>query len=222
MIIIFDVDGTLIGGEEQDWPSFDRAIELETGFKPNEAFWASIEEITGRAIIRAIAKAAEIEYSTELEDRIRKHYLKNLRKAAPFKGEVFVPKPGALEILNLLKMTPIFDVAIATGDFSETSRFKLGSAGIDIAGIPFASCSDAEMRKDIITLAAKKAGHDVADMIYVGDGLWDLRACRQLDITFIGTGMNIDRLREGGAKYLVDDLSPSTLLPILNGIMNLG
>lgn len=221
MIIIFDVDGTLIGGEEQDWPCFNNAIKEETGVFPDEGFWQSIEEFTGRAIIRAIAKGAGIEHSSDLETRIRKQYLKNLRQACPYKGEVFLPKPGVEEILDLLKSNPVFDVAIATGEFNEVCRFKLASAGIDITGIPLAASSDTELRKDIISLAAEKAGYDVSDAIYVGDGLWDMRACKQLDIPFIGTGKRLQQLREAGAENLVNDLFPTTLLPVINAIIDL-
>lgn len=220
MIVIFDVDGTLIGGEEQDWPSFDNALVSEAGFSPNADFWQSLEEITGKSIVRAVAETMGIEYTLELEERIRKSYLKNLRKAAPYKGDVFTPKPGAVEILNLLKVTPVFDVAIATGDFSETSRFKIGSAGLDISGIPYASCSDAALRKDIIATAAERAGQQTEDVIYVGDGVWDLRACKQLDIPFIGTGAKLERLKAAGAEYIAEDLHPSTLLPILNELVS--
>jgi phosphoglycolate phosphatase-like HAD superfamily hydrolase len=220
MIIIFDVDGTLIGGEEQDWPCFTEAIAGETEFRPEKEFWRSIQEFTGRAIVRAVAEKVGVNYSGDLEDGIRKQYLKNLRKACPYKGEVFFPNPGVVEMLNLLKTSPIFDVAIATGEFSEVSRFKLASAGINISGIPFATSSDAELRKDIIRLAAEKAGYDVSDAIYVGDGLWDMRACNQLEIPFIGTGKRIQRLREAGVEYLVDDLCPATLLPVIHSIIN--
>ena len=169
MVIVFDVDGTLIGGEEQDWPSFDGAIFEVLGFHPDRAFWDTVEEVTGRAIIRKALAWSGVSYQESIEQEIRKRYLGNLRKAAPFKNTVFQPKPGAVEILNLLKQTPIFEVAIATGDFKETSHFKLGSARMEIAGVPYASCSDEEMRKDIISKAVDRAGESIVDArIYRG------------------------------------------------------
>ena len=219
MLVVFDVDGTLIGGEEQDWPSFDNAITQETGFKPHEEFWLKLEEITGASIVKAVAEEVGIPATPELVDSIQQQYLKNLRKAAPFKGDVFLPKPGAREILTLLKTTPIFDAAIATGDFSETIKFKLGSAELDISGLPFASCSDEVIRKDIIALAAEKAGYPIEETVYVGDGRWDLRACKQLEIPFIATGRDIEKLKALGAEYIAPNLYPQTLLPILNRIL---
>lgn len=222
MVIVFDVDGTLIGGEEQDWPSFDAALLEEFGFSPDERFWKEVHEVTARAIIRKAADYAGKEHSPELELRVRNAYLKNLRAAAPFKRSVFQPKPGAVEILNLLKQTPVFDVAIATGDFKDTSQFKLGSAGIDIGSIPYASSSDAHARADIIRISVERAGLQIEDAVYVGDGPWDLRASQELEIPFIGTGRKLDRLREAGAEWIAEDLQPATLLPILNKICSFG
>ena len=219
MVVIFDVDGTLIDGEERDWHCFRQAIRQVAGFDPDEKFWQSIEEFTGRAIVRAVARTVDMDYSDDFEMRIRRQYLANLREECPHKGEVFFPKPGAKELLALLRSSPVFGIAIATGEFSEVSRFKLASSKTNIRGIPFATGSDEECRKDIICLAAKSAGYDVSDAVYVGDGLWDLKACEQLGIPFIGTGIFLEKLREAGAEYLVPDLFPGTVLPVINTIL---
>jgi len=219
MTLIFDVDGTLIGGEEQDWPSFDAALVSEIGFKTDRPFWESLEEVTAKAIIRRAAEQVDIAYTEDLASRIEALYLKNLRQSAPHKGTVFQPKAGVLEILNILKQTAVFGVAIATGDFRSTSRFKLGSAEIDIEGIPHLSSSDREKRADIITLAAERAGGVVEESIYFGDGIWDLKACEKLGIPFVGTGRNIDQLKAAGAEHVVEDLSPERVLPLVQQLL---
>ena len=219
MVVVFDVDGTLIDGKERDLHCLNQAIEQVAGLDADETFWRTIEEFTGRAIVREVARLINMDYSEDFETRIRRQYLANLRKECPHKGEVFVPRPGVKEFLELLRSSPVFGIAIATGEFSEVSRFKLASSGTDIRGIPFATGSDEERRKDIINLAVKKAGYDISDAVYVGDGLWDLKACEQLGIPFIGTGICLDKLREAGAEYLVSDLFPETILPVINTIL---
>ncbi len=221
MLIVFDVDGTLIGGEEQDWPSFDAALFEVFGFHPDADFWAGMHEITGRAIIRRVAEVTGTDWTEKVEQRVRKLYLENLRRAAPFKGSVFQPKPGAVEILELLRRTPIFDVAIATGDFKESSQFKLASAELDIKGLPYASSSDAAVRSEIIATVVERAGYRIVDAVYVGDGPWDHRACQQLEIPFVGTGRRTDRLVDLGTEFIAHDLQPSTLLPVLQQILEL-
>jgi phosphoglycolate phosphatase-like HAD superfamily hydrolase len=218
MIIVFDVDGTLIGGEEQDWPSFDQAIQSILGFGPDKDFWASIPEVTARAIVQQACEQVGTEWSMDWEQKVCSAYLANLRKAAPHKRTVFLPKPGAQEVLGMLKLTGIFGVAIATGDFESTIKFKLGSAGIDIKGIPFACSSDRTARHDIIELAVERAGYAVDEAVYIGDGVWDLKACERLDIPFIGTGRRVDMLKDLGAT-VVNDLSPATLLPVIKELV---
>jgi len=50
-MIVFDADGTLIGGESTDWTSFDAAFEEVAGFALDDAFFESIEEVTAQAIV---------------------------------------------------------------------------------------------------------------------------------------------------------------------------
>ena len=45
MLIVFDVDGTLIGGEETDWRSFDDAVNEVTGIALTDLFWHNIQEV---------------------------------------------------------------------------------------------------------------------------------------------------------------------------------
>ena len=46
----------------------------------------------------------------------------------------------------------------------------------------------------------------------MGDGLWDLRACKRLGIPFIGVGHRREKLREAGATYILHDLNPTEFL----------
>jgi phosphoglycolate phosphatase-like HAD superfamily hydrolase len=72
-----------------------------------------------------------------------------------------------------------------------------------IENIPFASSSDTRQRVDIIALAACRAGFDISDAIYVGDGLWDLKASRELGIRFVGVGRKHELLRKHGASRVL-------------------
>jgi hypothetical protein len=41
----------------------------------------------------------------------------------------------------------------------------------------------------------------------VGDGVWDLRACRKLGIRFIGVGNKREKLLEAEATHVLEDLT---------------
>jgi phosphoglycolate phosphatase-like HAD superfamily hydrolase len=94
-------------------------------------------------------------------------------------------------------------IAIATGCWCESAKLKLHRSGFMIEDIPFASSSDTRRRADIIALAASRAGSGVSDAVYVGDGLWDLKATRELGMRFVGVGRRHELLRVHGASQVL-------------------
>ena len=218
MLVIFDVDGTLIGGESFDWSSFDAAVEEVAGFTPAPSFWESLEEVTARSIADAASAAHPPSERERIQILIREAYLRNLAKAHKANPGAFKPRPGAEELLKELRAVNGPGIAIATGDWHETISFKLSASGLEVSGIPMATCTDCYSRADIIKLAAARAGRSLREAVYIGDGTWDLRACRKLGIPFIGTGERTNRLREAGAIHLVPDLSSGPFCEVLAAV----
>jgi len=210
-MIVFDVDGTLIGGESTDWASFGAAFEEVAGFALDERFFASIEEVTAQAIVHQALAGLSLTEKQEKEHAVRHGYLRRLREAHESILSPFPAVEGALVLLRELQKRGI-PLAIATGDWRETISFKLQAAGIPIEGIPMVTSSDFYSRADIIAGAVTKAGRTLQEAIYVGDGLWDLRACKRLGIPFIGVGHRREKLREAGATYILHDLNPTEFL----------
>ncbi len=203
-LVIFDVDGTLVDAHPVDNDSFDHAFNKCTGFALTAEMWMTFEEVTAKAIVhqalgpnRADLKDVELLVRDLFLDGLRTHHLE--------KGDGINLTPGAQAMWSSLRTKPEYRVAIATGCWHETAHFKLGVAGLDIAGVPFACASDRYSRADIIALAAERAGIPVEQAVYVGDGVWDLKAARKLGIPFIGVGRKTDVLREAGATHVLDD-----------------
>jgi phosphoglycolate phosphatase-like HAD superfamily hydrolase len=215
MLIIFDVDGTLVGGEHHDWACFDEAIEEVTGFAPTEEFFNSLPEITAQAIAEAAVRAAKREPHQGLEERIRDEYLGRLREVHARDSLAFAARTGVTALLARLGSLSGIGVAIATGDWQATSSFKLRAAGIDVSGYPMATSSDCSRRSEIIKLAAKRAGRSLADVIYVGDGVWDFRACCDLGVRFVGTGTRPHLLKAAGAQHVLEMLEEALFISTL-------
>ncbi len=78
--------------------------------------------------------------------------------------------------------------------------------------------SDYFSRADIIRAAVDRVGQPLSEAIYVGDGLWDLRATRKLGIPFIGVGRRRKKLREAGAEHILEDLTPAAFHPVFERI----
>jgi phosphoglycolate phosphatase-like HAD superfamily hydrolase len=216
-MIVFDVDGTLIGGEAADWASFDAALLEVLGFEPDPEFFTRNQEVTAQAIVhQLIAEHSPEKNSAErksAERAVAAAYLRNLKHAHAQFASAFSPAAGALALLRHLKDEGI-PFALATGDWRESISFKLTAAGIPFGDIPMATSSEYHSRADIIAAAVAQANQPLSAAIYVGDGLWDLRACARLGIPFIGVGSNRARLSAAGATYTTADLQPAKFLSL--------
>lgn len=207
-MIVFDADGTLIGGEPTDWASFEAAFLEVAGFALTSEFYDSIEEVTAKALVHQAL--ADLEHQERLlkEQAVAEGFLSRLKAAHREDSACFPAVEGAVALLHDLKAIGL-RVAIATGDWRESITFKLRAAGIPCDDIPIVTSSEHYSRADIIRAAVTESGGSIDDAIYVGDGLWDLRACERLGIPFIGVGHRKDRLRKAGALHVLDDLRPA-------------
>lgn len=206
-MIVFDVDGTLIGGEPTDWACFRAAFEEVAGFVLTDSFFAGISEITAQAIVHQALDSLPADERRLKERSVCQGFLRRLKDAHNNDPGCFVAVNGAVALIQELKERNI-PMAIATGDWRETISFKLQASGISLDGIPMVTLSEFYSRSDIIAAAVAKAGGSLEKAIYVGDGLWDFRACTQLGIRFVGVGHRREKLRNAGARHVLNDLNP--------------
>src|SRR5438477_908680 len=93
----------------------------------------------------------------------------------------------------------------------------MASAGMCFDDHPAASADDALDRESIMRLskqrAAERYGESFACTVYVGDGIWDARACRSVGIPFIGigTGSRATGLSAEGAVCVFSDFSDADI-----------
>ena len=222
MLVVFDVDGTLISGEEYDWKSFNDAFTEVTGRSFSIEFWKSLDEVTASAIVRqGLSDLPENEQEV-LELKVRDRCLENLRDERERNPNAFGSTLETRQLLEDLQLHESIDLAIATGDWFETIRFKLKAADISLDSFVHATSSDHPVRSNIIQLAAERSRRDLRDTIYVGDGVWDIRACRMLGIPFIGTGQRIEALRRAGAQWILEKLETEALMDVIERMAKVG
>jgi phosphoglycolate phosphatase-like HAD superfamily hydrolase len=211
-LVIFDVDGTLVQSMECDARAYLRTLEDVCGIVAVNPDWSSYRNSTDSGIFR---EAFERQIGRLPEDSdiatFQRHFLSRI--SAELDAVPLRPVLGAVETLRDLNASDATAVSMATGAWSESARLKLASAGIDFDSFPSATADDHEARSAIISLAIERAAraYSVASFdraIYVGDGIWDARACRELSIPFLGvaTGSSATQLRREGAIDVVSDL----------------
>ena len=100
--------------------------------------------------------------------------------------------PGSAEILSILAKSFDLALALATGGLRASAELKLRRANLLNPFIPMASSNDAVSRDVIIGIAARRAAEKQATQFtmftYVGDGVRDAKAARDLGWRFIGIG----------------------------------
>ena len=119
---------------------------------------------------------------------------------------------GHPRLLESLGRSGDYRVALATGAWRDSARLKMASAGLCYDDYPAASSDDAFEREAIIKLSAQRAterfgGFDRS--VYIGDGVWDARACRAIGIPFIGIAGDVraERLTAEGAVKVFPDFT---------------
>ena len=213
MLAIFDNDGTLCDTQEVEGSCYARAIESVTGKVLSTLDWTTYDDPTSSGIVRDLL--AGDPHAGRREVEIKQEFLRLLEEGRPkFPGD-FSPVAGAVEFITRLKNDGICSVAIATGCFDTSARFKLQCCGIDLDAFPFATSSDTPKRQDIIGLAARRAGFGLESAVYFGDAPWDVRVSRTLGLPMIGIGRRHERLKALGVAAFPDYSEPNRIIEAL-------
>ena len=217
MLAIFDNDGTICDTQDVEGPCFAKAIEHVTGISLSSLDWTSYEEPTSSAIVRDLLAGDPA--ALVKEEEIKREFTRLLKEEQPrFPGD-FSPLPGAVLFIERLKAENICTVAIATGCFDASARFKLQCCGIDLDDFPHATSSDTPRRRAIIPLAAARAGFEVSKVVYFGDAPWDVVVSRLLGVPMIGIGRRIDQLSALGVGNVFRDYSDAdAIIRALQGL----
>src|SRR5262245_57622225 len=208
-LVIFDVDGTLVDGAIDTYCLL-QAFSQVCGFAQVDTEWSHYTNATDVGVFCEVFKCHHGRTPSLDETTMFREHLCNLLRAAARQSS-FPPIPGAPEMLAVLNRCSDYQVAIATGCWRESARIKMASAGMDYDAYPSASADDAPQRATIIQLAMQRAANRYGRFhrsIYVGDGVWDARACCALGIPFIGIGAGerAENLRSEGAIHVFPDL----------------
>jgi phosphoglycolate phosphatase-like HAD superfamily hydrolase len=204
-LIMLDIDGTLTQSNEYDREIFGLAIADVLGCPPVDAdlngyVHKTSTGVTLEAIRRITGRNPRIGEIIQVKRRVH-HHLERLYQESP---QTFSEVPGAKHFLKRLRKLDGTAIAIATGCWRREAFFKLWASGLSIAGIPMATSDDDQDRMKIMEMAAGRARDFHANpgfeqIVYLGDGPWDLQASRSLGYRFIGIGSQIQGLMDPAA-----------------------
>ncbi len=210
-LVMFDIDGTLV-----EWnPIFDELYvktikeymdiqEVDTNWKRYRN--STDSDITAQIIEENMGRSA----TTEDINTIRDSYVKKVQALTLDNPDCFCEIAGAGEILTEMINLPDTILAIATGNWEETSLIKLKMNNLFFPELTIATASDALSRDSIMKTAEKHVRkqlnyNSINTIVYVGDTVWDIHASFKNGYHFIGiaTGEKVARLRNEGAKWII-------------------
>ena len=209
-LIMFDLDGTLVVSKNIDSHCYLQALVDVFGFDLDriDRNWGNYPHITDAGILQILCQTELGRDPTIAEVSYYQQRFLDLLIIAVSK-QPLQPIFGAKEILDKLSIEPNYAIALATGAWEQTAQFKLQQTGLDKIILPKAYSDDAYARVEIMKCAYQRSIEfyqqpQFETVTYVGDGVWDGVASRQLDYHFvgIGTGDRVKDLLATGAKYV--------------------
>ncbi len=209
-VILFDIDGTLTATTNADNGCYERAFLTTFGFELPTTDWHRYRHVTDMGIIQEVMEWTEREPASPSDiDRFEQTYATELASSFAKNPTGFAAVPGAKAILAHLAIRDDLRIALATGGMRKTALFKLRQIGVDGAAMPGAFANDAISRADIARIALQRTGVTASDIVYVGDGAWDVATSAELGMRFVGICREYarERLVAAGATVVIDSYS---------------
>jgi phosphoglycolate phosphatase len=210
-LILFDIDGTLVGGSAESIEPFARAIRDVYGIAVGAGFDDTAGK-TDRLILRELLEREGVTARLELEARLLARYLKHVQaliRKAP--GQVL---PGVRALLERLEHEDQLVIGLGTGNLEQAARLKLRLHGLNgLFGVGGFG-DDALQRRDVIAAGIQKAAgkHGVSfeRIAVVGDTPRDIDAAKANGVHSIAVASgshSASALKNHGASVVLEDMT---------------
>lgn len=205
-LAIFDIDGTVVNSVSVDDECFIQTFMDLYQIDLSGADWNDFEHVTDSGLTNEIFLKHLDRLPTEGEVNRTKDYFFDLLTS---RVSEFQEISGASEFIARLGAQKKVLIAFATGGWSRTAYLKLQCLNIKVIDYILRSADDHYKRTEITKLAIQAAIEQydirhVDSITYFGDGQWDLRASKELNIDFVGIDYeNNGRLSAKGAKNVI-------------------
>jgi phosphoglycolate phosphatase-like HAD superfamily hydrolase len=197
--IIFDVDDTLVESMHFDTPLYVNTVKEILGDVTIHDDWRKYRHVTDSGILEQIIDENNIADAKEIFGRVRKRFGESVM--AHLEANPCQPKRGAITAINELYKNKDCTIGFATGGWRHTALMKLQSARFSFDETTLFSSDDHHERIGIMKCCQNHIAKNYNDIVYVGDGEWDLEAAAKLQWGFIGIG---DRLKGKTGVWIED------------------
>lgn len=192
ILIILDVDGTLVHSLEAEAVLFPQACEQALGLKDLPTGFDSYRFPSDSGIVHELVERHLGRQATDEEHvQVEQRFLELISQCYAHEPHRCRPVGGAIEAVAYFQNATQYSVAIATAGWRRTALHKLNVAGIHVAGLPITTANDAVTKRDIMQIAAERslAHYHISQfqsVICFGDSSGDANAADALGYQFIG------------------------------------
>jgi phosphoglycolate phosphatase-like HAD superfamily hydrolase len=210
--VLFDIDGTLLYSNKVDSRSFATSYERIFGQVFPTIDWSRFPSVTDHVIFRTAFHEHFRRFPTDEERQVfEDDYVARLQRQRKRAPEKFREVPGAAALWRRLAGEDNYLTGIATGGWRSPAAIKLAHVGIP-EDPPYAGYANNQFQREGILQAAidkAKADHDVQEVVYVGDAIWDVATTRAMNIPLIGVRREGDHqvLHQAGADTVITDFT---------------
>ncbi len=224
--IIFDIDGTLTNTKNVEDRCFKKAFQEVFRINIDNQNWAELANVTDWGITEEIVNREENRFPEQKEyDLFISLFTELLREEMKKDQSQFSEIPGAATFFHLLLNKPEYRLGIATGSWEKSALIKLHAIGIDQAKVTFSNSDYFKSREEIVSdvIDRMKDSNDTKELtsiVYFGDGVWDYKTCKNLNISFIGVDFEEDKklARLGATRVIKDYENYEDILNLINNI----
>jgi phosphoglycolate phosphatase-like HAD superfamily hydrolase len=209
MLVIFDIDGTLVDSTAVHHAALTTAL-LGIGLDPRSKPWSAFRHYTDSGVLDELyrdvrgvgATAAEL---ARLDTAMHHEF------ASAALGRPVAEIAGARRLLKELDEAGVL-FGFATGSMRGAAALKLLTLGLDPQAQILVTASEYLSREDIVRQVLAEGDRRLGcsfNAVLLGDGLWDERVAQSLNMALVGveTGLHVFG---SGADLVVPDLTQLT------------
>lgn len=212
-LLILDIDGTMLDSYDIDSFCYKTAAESILNSSMEHNSWDTFENVTDEGILNELflKHLNRVPFSYEVNN-FKATFL-NLLKASGTIIEI----NGLSDFLKSIKNRKDWCLAIATGGWLESAMLKIDLANVKLDNTPICTSNDSQVRikiiEKVIELSKSFYGIKAFDkIVYIGDGIWDLNAAKELRIDFIGMNSRKETIFTGSNTPIVKNFDELTSL----------
>jgi phosphoglycolate phosphatase-like HAD superfamily hydrolase len=198
-LIVFDIDETLTKSDYQHKTAYLNSMQKIGVTKINQN-WKEYKHHTDSYILKEnyennFSQKFDFKLLTDFENKMTE-IMQTLETVKEING--------ANKFVNFLKEEKKYALTFATGSLLKPAILKLEQAKIWYDEKLIASSNHFFEREEIVSDAIEKAKkyycvEEFENIISIGDGIWDFKTAKNLDLKFIGVGLkNYDDFKKEG------------------------